>query len=135
MGGGAFPPTLPHRTLSAARGTPPAPGGPAASGLTGHVDRGPRIDDPAVGPHAVPARCCGLHFETHAAVRRVAKLQVGGDDVREGACGGGQRLTGGPRRGAEGADSAVRGQGGSGTCLREGLRSKTISLARREELS
>lgn len=39
--------------------------------LTWDGERGSGLDDPAVGPYAVSARRCGLHFETYFPVWRI----------------------------------------------------------------
>lgn len=49
MGRGAFPPTLPHRTLSAARGTPPAPGAPPPRDLPDTLTAAPASMTPLLG--------------------------------------------------------------------------------------
>lgn len=54
--------------------------------LTWDCDSSARVDDAAVGSHAVAARSCGLHFETYSSVRRVLQLQVGGYHICERSC-------------------------------------------------
>lgn len=57
-----------------------------ASLPTGDDDGGSSVDDAAVRPYTVPARCGRLHFETYFSVRGVLQFEVGGDYICERTC-------------------------------------------------
>lgn len=57
--------------------------GAPGTALTRHIDGGAAFNDPAVGPHTVPTRGGGLHFEADIFLCGVHEFQVCCNDICE----------------------------------------------------